>query len=821
MLDIIKPPKGASLDTGVDETLNIQIVRESSLEPECNKDRHIKRTMKQLSELYEGISNDKLRIWLLRELLSRNLSTRDIFSFVEGQAKLRSDIKSLDLRTMTSAMRTKLLDIRRALERKINKSKELEKEYIGDEEEVRKTRRVFKKMNKKAYQEKKKKYENKISHYNKKQKPSTRFPRVEKQQKRTTVPANMKEYNNLPIFRTARDMPLPQKPVGPFICSKDIKLSDNEIKLLSKDPKYSVIKQSSRMEFLLELERMLSKHRYRRKKKDTEKRGVEKIKTVVNEGLRNLLDQMKTDGKTDEELSTGKENRLSDMKRIWNECKGKYIFNPLKNEIDFNERRATDYKLNRNVILPKPLEADQEFQCEVRRRAFMEIFDQINHTNHNKRKKKGTKDIKAEPEVDNTMSQGSSNINRSEVEKKTDCKEDRKKRIDKRKDRKKNINLTRDEQDGLSTLKKKIKSGELMVVQTDKSSRFAVMTVNQYLTAGAEHTKKDRAINWRQVTYLQNKVNSHVWWLANIVGYGKNKDYGRMMKNILDHGREVPEMILLCKDHKKWDGKAPLPTRPVISGNKGINTHLSELLSEILEPVSGSIGGGEIASTEEALNRINQINDLILKHEDIGAVDILTELSKQLIPGTKNDCRQDEMTMPDTDNNFKFVDVSGSLDESTSSLDSLDLETVELLEDLRKNNEQGSERGKITSFFPRVERKNLCFSDIYKERSHRQLGERKTDFNLSVKHNCLAGKIWNDIRKREMGRQEEVLNNNKELEPQTTKIQEESENFIFFGADVSALYPSLDQIETAALVEEAVQNADLEYTGMDFDRMCI
>ena len=93
-----------------------------------------------MSELYEGISNDKLRIWLLRELLSRNLSTKDIFSFVEGQAKLRSDIKSLDLRTMTSAMRTKLLDIRRALERKINKSKELEEKYIGDEEEVRKTK---------------------------------------------------------------------------------------------------------------------------------------------------------------------------------------------------------------------------------------------------------------------------------------------------------------------------------------------------------------------------------------------------------------------------------------------------------------------------------------------------------------------------------------------------------------------------------------------------------------------------------------------------------------------------------------------------------
>ena len=129
------------------------------MESDGTKARHIERLMKQLSELYAGILDDKLNIWLLRELLYRNLSTRDIFSFVEGQAKLRSDIKSLDLRTMTSAMRTKLLDIRRALETKLNKSKELEDKYIGDREEVKKKKREFKKMNKKTYQEKKKKYE--------------------------------------------------------------------------------------------------------------------------------------------------------------------------------------------------------------------------------------------------------------------------------------------------------------------------------------------------------------------------------------------------------------------------------------------------------------------------------------------------------------------------------------------------------------------------------------------------------------------------------------------------------------------------------------
>ena len=63
---------------------------------------------------------------MLRELLSRDLSTRDIFSFIKGQERLWSDIRSLDHRTMTSAMRMKLLDMRKALYRKENKKSILE-----------------------------------------------------------------------------------------------------------------------------------------------------------------------------------------------------------------------------------------------------------------------------------------------------------------------------------------------------------------------------------------------------------------------------------------------------------------------------------------------------------------------------------------------------------------------------------------------------------------------------------------------------------------------------------------------------------------------
>ena len=46
----------------------------------------------------------------------------------------------------------------------------------------------------------------------------------------------------------------------------------------------------------------------------------------------------------------------------------------------------------------------------------------------------------------------------------------------------------------------------------------------------------------------------------------------------------------------------------MLSGNNCINTHLSELVSELIEPISMRLQGAEINSTEEALNKITSLN---------------------------------------------------------------------------------------------------------------------------------------------------------------------------------------------------------------------
>ena len=98
-----------------------------------------------------------------------------------------------------------------------------------------------------------------------------------------------------------------------------------------------------------------------------------------------------------------------------------------------------------------------------------------------------------------------------------------------------------------------------MIAQTDKSSRFAVLTLKQYLESGYSHTKKDKVSSWKEVKYLQGQVNSHVWWLNKILNNGKKTDPDRMMKNYQNHSMEIPEMSILIKDHKHWDKNSSEP----------------------------------------------------------------------------------------------------------------------------------------------------------------------------------------------------------------------------------------------------------------------
>ena len=81
---------------------------------------------------------------------------------------------------------------------------------------------------------------------------------------------------------------------------------------------------------------------------------------------------------------------------------------------------------------------------------------------------------------------------------------------------------------------------------------------------------------------------------------------------MLSSSLETCPLWLLFKDHKNWTsskGGSP-PTRPVMGGNSGMNSHLSEILSWLLEPLADSMMGksSEVISDEDLKHKIDKLN---------------------------------------------------------------------------------------------------------------------------------------------------------------------------------------------------------------------
>ena len=612
----------------------------------------------QYSDLFraiEKVTDAELRVELLEKLDRNRLCTNDVLSFVNNQAKLRSENKTRDVSTIRQAMKAKVEDSKKALVMKRRTLTHIKKNHL---EKLNgkwfKLNRIVKRMTDSVRAKKQKtklKYDRKYKHLEKAQTPASSLHM--NKFRPTCVPSRLKEYSSLPIFETPRDLPQKEPPRGPFIADSSLKFSDGELKLLSRDPKYSLMMEVDELEFVTESERMLSKHRY----------GVGCINSDAKTGLL---------GK--------KETPVKTLHSMWMDSRHKYIFDPFKRSINFNHRRATDCKINKRVKLPRPLNASQEFECELRKRKYLEAYNKylayardIKKKNKNSKAKGNLRDIPISPDICHEKKTGSKKI----------------------------INISAKENEGMKSLKKRVEGDEIRITATDKSSRMAVLTYEQYMEAGRSHTKKDEKIGWKAAKYFQTQVNNHIWWLANIIGYGEDTDMTRMLKNVHNGTPEVPELSILVKDHKEWslESDDPVPSRPVLSGNGCINTHLSEIISEVIEPVALELEGGEIQSSEEALEKIDALNKNILEGVDITEYNVLEDIVRKCEDDVPNNPMivGGSFNVSDLDSNKSRQQEDVHEQEMNTINKVLDAEQtedlVDLLSDLIRNNDQTPEPG--------------------------------------------------------------------------------------------------------------------------------
>ena len=155
-----------------------------------------------LLETHVTTMKHQMRFKLLKNLRNLNLSTRDIFFFIKGQADRRTFKKTQDWVTMASAMRAKMLDIKAVIrmsyyEREKARLQLLE-EYNGKKFKLR---RCIGRIRKHVQKEKTKmweKYKTKINHYRKKQIMTggvTEFHKNDEKFNRPTVPTGpLKKY---------------------------------------------------------------------------------------------------------------------------------------------------------------------------------------------------------------------------------------------------------------------------------------------------------------------------------------------------------------------------------------------------------------------------------------------------------------------------------------------------------------------------------------------------------------------------------------------------------------------------------------------------
>ena len=108
-------------------------------------------------------------------------------------------------------------------------------------------------------------------------------------------------------------------------------------------------------------------------------------------------------------------------------------------------------------------------------------------------------------------------------------------------------------------------------------------------------------------------MNGNVSMLLKILNVGsKCQHEGRWRESTINHSLESCPLWLLYKCHKGWTWKkaTPPPTRGVMGGNQGMNSHMSEVLSWALEPLAEALlpKSSEVISNEDLKSKLDSVN---------------------------------------------------------------------------------------------------------------------------------------------------------------------------------------------------------------------
>ena len=696
----------------------------------------------RLWELMKCLAATEGNIHLFNGLKALGIGTNDVENFVRKQSGHKKVHTSIDTKVMRVAMHSKLVDA------------------CAHAKRLRQQRNIFRQRLFRKYQSKMKakkvlsglvvKYnglknseieaaKNKITHLLGKNRSSIVSKNVPESTKHILdgVSVFMKDEGELEV----------EEPKGLWICHDSLKFDNDELKLLSRGPKFMVREELSSVDFNVELEKMVAKKNfdYNSNKDDcpTGQLTGQENTAVLDKSATRSSNTVNGNVNSSENKVDSKLN----LDELWEEHAGGMVYNMKSKALDLGNLAATRYKYNKDIFMPKAVKGDIEANHQFRRVEMKRVFDTILN----------------DPDI-----RGDSNLSQKEIE-------------------------------ALKRLKKRISDGSLVLAQSDKSKRFCALTRDQYLSSGLAHTKGDIELDQSQVKRIQNTVNDHTWWLSKITNIGSNWGHEkRMDKNLRDIGEQTCSMNLLIKDHKSWspDSSDPPPSRPVISGNAGLNCHLSEIISLLIEPVAMESKGFEIDSTNEMLSKIDNLNSKIASF-----------LGKEY-PGSKN-------PSPENTENVDFPARGPKTPVSQSS-------SPEKLAKISTNKKSVGKASKsygkcdIRNFGLVGEKTNLTSAD----KVNQQLRERVEQLrNKKPK----SGVIPNIFDRLNAGEIVDKLEKNDPIFVSSKQVNELgkaqiTDQLAIVGADVKSLYPSLKNVEIARLARHAILESKVSFENIDYLR---
>ena len=174
-------------------------------------------------------------------------------------------------------------------------------------------------------------------------------------------------------------------------------------------------------------------------------------------------------------------------------------YNARRKELDFRKLQATRVKSNKRVMIPRP--SDQEAEEEILARSTM--------------------------------------VRRVVTKFKEEYRTPK--------------NMTPGELRGIEKLERRMKSGEIVIMLTDKSNKLAVVNRELYEKMGEEHVKADMKVSWKFIDEAQKIVHGHLVALNKVFQTGSNfgkkaMERTRAAKEAATH--TIPILYLLMKDNK-------------------------------------------------------------------------------------------------------------------------------------------------------------------------------------------------------------------------------------------------------------------------------